>query len=352
MTEYIYLIQTRESIRCNDSIQKLGMSKQKNLERIKSGYPKGSVLLLQIQVSDAKKTEDSLIEKFTKLYGKPVEGKEYFKGNSIDMVKTIYNFIMNNNELYKKNLLPITIDLEYISTQNLIDRFICEMLVKNEINTIPISMCNIIAAYFIWCQVNDISNKTSRMMMWYRFYESRIAKYIVKYDYKNDESYSDESYSDESYSSHLFERYNNRLTETNCIFLTNHYVRYDPYFCDSYKGKLFKYIIPVSNRYTKKQKGNPYIFQFNNLLPIIDETKPPKKIFKNIIEAEIDSRKKEIDIKKSNEHKSILSDDYERDNKSIIIYEDAPDNDYNTYLFQRHIEYLDIESHSDYLSSD
>jgi len=63
--EYIYIIREREFIRIGENIYKIGKSCQENCVRT-IAYPKGSELIMVMEVSDCKKTENSWIQ--TKLY--------------------------------------------------------------------------------------------------------------------------------------------------------------------------------------------------------------------------------------------------------------------------------------------
>ncbi len=64
---YIYLIQEREFIKCNEDVYKIGKTKQLNNKRIQT-YPSNSKLFIQIICNDCDKNEKTLIELFKEKY--------------------------------------------------------------------------------------------------------------------------------------------------------------------------------------------------------------------------------------------------------------------------------------------
>jgi hypothetical protein len=97
MPDYIYLLREREFIKTNESIYKIGKSRQENLERAKS-YPTGSELVLQITCLDCDMIERELKIQFKNKYIHKKElGNEYFEGNHKDMIQDIYDKIKTNN---------------------------------------------------------------------------------------------------------------------------------------------------------------------------------------------------------------------------------------------------------------
>ena len=87
--EYIYLVQERESIRCNDNIYKIGKTKQKPMKRV-SAYPTGTKLWITIIVNDATSAEKDLLKIFREKFKQITEiGAEYFYGNPIQMINEI-----------------------------------------------------------------------------------------------------------------------------------------------------------------------------------------------------------------------------------------------------------------------
>ena len=94
--QYIYLIQERESIRCNDNVYKIGKTTQEPNSRMK-GYPKSSKLYITIIVDDCTKSEKDLLTIFrNKFILRPEFGNEYFYGNVIEMMEEIINYQKNN----------------------------------------------------------------------------------------------------------------------------------------------------------------------------------------------------------------------------------------------------------------
>jgi hypothetical protein len=98
---YIYLLQEREFIKTNESIYKIGRTKQEHNKRLNQ-YPKGSILLVQIICSNCVIMEKKIITFFKEKYKHRKDiGNEYFEGNSKDMIQEINNII--NNEQIKQN---------------------------------------------------------------------------------------------------------------------------------------------------------------------------------------------------------------------------------------------------------
>ena len=98
-TNYIYLLHEREFIRTSEDIYKVGMTRQPNLERF-NNYPKGSILLFQMECIDCKFIESIVLQVFKDRFDKCCfYGNEYFKGNKKDMMNIIYLIITYENEL-------------------------------------------------------------------------------------------------------------------------------------------------------------------------------------------------------------------------------------------------------------
>lgn len=121
--EYIYLIQERESLRCNDNIYKIGKTKQSPMKRVKS-YPKGSKLWILIIVNDATSSETDLLRIFNNKFKKADLGNEYFYGNPIEMVKIItqyqaeyYKLEENVNSQTVPQTVPQTTSRQNINSQ-------------------------------------------------------------------------------------------------------------------------------------------------------------------------------------------------------------------------------------------
>lgn len=98
--EYIYLIQERESIRCNDNIFKIGMSEQRVPMKRLHHYPKGSKLWIMVIVDNASEAEKDLLKIFRSKYQNATNvGSEYFYGNPKDMINTIIEYQRNHLDL-------------------------------------------------------------------------------------------------------------------------------------------------------------------------------------------------------------------------------------------------------------
>ena len=93
---YIYLIKEREFIDKNINVFKLGKTTQQSNKRLHS-YPKGCSLVFHMICIDCDKIETILLKLFNHIFIKRCEyGNEYFQGNHIEMIKTIYNTILTN----------------------------------------------------------------------------------------------------------------------------------------------------------------------------------------------------------------------------------------------------------------
>lgn len=80
-TNYIYLLHEREHIRTSEDVYKVGMTRQSNLDRF-NNYPKGSILLFQMECIDCKFVESIVLQVFKdKFYKCSFYGNEYFKGD-------------------------------------------------------------------------------------------------------------------------------------------------------------------------------------------------------------------------------------------------------------------------------
>lgn len=99
---YIYLVQTRESIKLNESIYKIGKTKRNGLERFTS-YPKGSDLLFHIACPDCDILEKHLIDEFKNKYTQITDyGTEYFKGDPDKMIDNIFSLVKKQKDACKK----------------------------------------------------------------------------------------------------------------------------------------------------------------------------------------------------------------------------------------------------------
>lgn len=99
---YLYIIKTRESIRMNENIYKIGCTD--DIIRRHNQYPKGSKLLYTIIHDDYKKIEKKWIKKLNDnktLIRRIDMGKEYYEGNYISMIKELTN-ILYLTKIFKK----------------------------------------------------------------------------------------------------------------------------------------------------------------------------------------------------------------------------------------------------------
>ncbi len=94
MVEYCYIVHVREFVNTNQNIYRIGKTKQKNIKRFEQ-YPKGSCLIIQIEVDNCDIFEQQIIHLFNIKYIKRKNiGTKYYQGNIQNM---IYDFL----ELYK-----------------------------------------------------------------------------------------------------------------------------------------------------------------------------------------------------------------------------------------------------------
>ena len=88
---FMYLIQTRESIRLEENVYKIG--KTYNIEQRLSQYPKGSILHKKFRVSDRHLSERIILREFNeKFMRKDDMGNEYFEGDLQHMLKIFEEF--------------------------------------------------------------------------------------------------------------------------------------------------------------------------------------------------------------------------------------------------------------------
>lgn len=87
MQEFCYINHTREFIRANENIFKVGKTTQYGDARLKQ-YPKGTIQKIKVRVTDCTACENAIIKKFDKLFIKKTEfGREYYEGNISNMLK-------------------------------------------------------------------------------------------------------------------------------------------------------------------------------------------------------------------------------------------------------------------------
>jgi hypothetical protein len=83
--EAVYIVHTRESIRMNENVYKIGRTAQVYTKRL-SGYPKGSILKIQKSIMNSKDVEYKMIQRFKQRFHQRTDmGYEYFEGKYYDL---------------------------------------------------------------------------------------------------------------------------------------------------------------------------------------------------------------------------------------------------------------------------
>ena len=104
---YIYLLIKKEHILSKQNIYKIGKSTQYNHKRFKQ-YPSDSILLLQSNCNNCNIIENMIIHLFKQKYTHMSDiGKEYFKGDFLEMKDDINTIIKNNNNLTLFDIISI-----------------------------------------------------------------------------------------------------------------------------------------------------------------------------------------------------------------------------------------------------
>lgn len=106
LKEYIYLLQEREFIRCNEQTFKIGRTK--GLNNRFSAYPKDSELLMLCDVDNSVDAERRLIECFKNTFVQQRQyGNEYFAGDVNQMKSVISQLFVTIPKILKpKKMLP------------------------------------------------------------------------------------------------------------------------------------------------------------------------------------------------------------------------------------------------------
>ena len=103
-TNYIYLLHEREHIRLSEDVYKVGMTRQPNLNRF-NNYPKGSILLFQMECLDCRFVESIVIQVFkNKFYNCFFYGNEYFKGEKKSMIDIIHLIITYESQIRERTI--------------------------------------------------------------------------------------------------------------------------------------------------------------------------------------------------------------------------------------------------------
>ena len=119
MTQYIYLLQTREFVNSKEPIYKIGKTTKLNFTRFNQ-YPQGSVLLFQSSCFDCNKLEREIIQLFKSKYKvRRSIGRESFEGNSHEMIKDFCDFIKN-----EKNVVGEEVVEEKIVEEKIVDEIV------------------------------------------------------------------------------------------------------------------------------------------------------------------------------------------------------------------------------------
>lgn len=87
----LYIIQTRESIRLEEDVYKIG--KTQSMQQRMNKYPKGSSLHKTIRVSDRHMAEKLVLREFRQKFTRREDmGHEYFQGNLQEMMQIFDEF--------------------------------------------------------------------------------------------------------------------------------------------------------------------------------------------------------------------------------------------------------------------
>lgn len=139
-SNYIYLLQEREFTKTKESIYKIGKTTQPNITRF-SQYPRGSILLLQLICIDCNITEKNIITAFKQKYIHRKDiGYEYFEGDYIDMIQSIFNIVTLTNNIFTCSLVePVNIPIVEPVVNNIVSK---ESTVKT-VQTVKFEINNI-----------------------------------------------------------------------------------------------------------------------------------------------------------------------------------------------------------------
>ena len=123
ITQYIYLIHTREFYNHDELVYKIGKTKKLNFHRFNQ-YPRGSVLLFQMVCNDCDICETKILKHFNSRYKHRKDvGTEYFEGDYNDMIDEIFKIVKNNVDVkaqkkiktnnVKESKQPIVVENKY-----------------------------------------------------------------------------------------------------------------------------------------------------------------------------------------------------------------------------------------------
>ena len=118
MYESVYLLQTRESIKNDEGVYKVGRTCQDELKRFNI-YPRGSVLHLHASCYNSAAVEKRILERFNKRFrNETFYGKEYFQGDLLQMLVIVCEEIglsfhcTDSSQDYCRSLLKVKSEAE------------------------------------------------------------------------------------------------------------------------------------------------------------------------------------------------------------------------------------------------
>jgi len=102
-SQYVYIVKTREAIRANDNVYKIGRTTQENHRRLNS-YPNGSILIYQSETSDCSLVERLVKQMCKELFKQRLDyGVEYFevdnKRNLINCIHHCISIVENDDQV-------------------------------------------------------------------------------------------------------------------------------------------------------------------------------------------------------------------------------------------------------------
>lgn len=137
--EYVYLLREREFIKTNESIYKIG--KTRNIYERMSNYPKNSDVIITMKVKNCDMMEKEIMKAFDDNFKQEKKiGREYYNGNEQNIKKKFcdtINTIEEHNEIYinsiqNKRYVPIIDDTKFTYLQifesKSLNELICECL--------------------------------------------------------------------------------------------------------------------------------------------------------------------------------------------------------------------------------
>ena len=126
---YIYLLRPLRSITDDKNIYKIGKTKRNNFIRFNE-YPIGSILLLQSSCKNCDLMEKKILKIFDEQFIKENDyGREYFRGDLIEMKKLINSEIVNEENIVNDNNIIEELNESYKSDDeiiNIIKNFECK----------------------------------------------------------------------------------------------------------------------------------------------------------------------------------------------------------------------------------